>query len=343
MKVSIIVPVYNVEEKINRCVTSLLNQTYHDIEIILVDDKSPDNCPQKCDIFASKFPAIRVIHKSKNEGLGMARNTGLFDSKGEYLIFVDSDDYIEANTVELALNQICKENADVCYYSCSKLNANGGFIKEKTIFPNTLGKTQIMKELFPKCFGGSQRTKDSYSIGSSCMAMYRKKFLMEKGISFLSEREVLSEDVLFNANICINANCITFISENLYVYCENEESLTHSYREDRFRAAENLYSIMINFINVHYKSKDAVLRAQDTLISNTIVCLKQEMVFKRYTKKQKIEHIRVIEESIILQNVLKKYPLSELSIFKRMLFKFIKKKMTIPVFLLVKAKTIMKE
>ena len=89
-KVSIIVPVYNVE----RCLTSLINQTLKDIEIILVDDESPDNCPAICDDYAQKDPRIKVIHK-KNQGLGMACNSGMENATGEYIAFCDSDDYVD--------------------------------------------------------------------------------------------------------------------------------------------------------------------------------------------------------------------------------------------------------
>ena len=92
-KVSIIVPVYNVEKYLDRCMESLLNQTLKDIEIILVDDGSPDNCPQICDEYAKKDSRVKVVHKV-NAGLGYARNSGLDVASGEYVAFVDSDDYV---------------------------------------------------------------------------------------------------------------------------------------------------------------------------------------------------------------------------------------------------------
>ena len=110
--ISIIVPVYNVEEYLDKCVESIVNQTYKNIEVILVDDGSPDNCPKMCDDWAKKDKRIKVIHK-KNGGLSDARNKGIDESKGEYLSFVDSDDYITDNYVELLYNIISKEHADI--------------------------------------------------------------------------------------------------------------------------------------------------------------------------------------------------------------------------------------
>ena len=94
IKVSIIVPVYNVEKYIDRCMKSLMNQTLHEIEIILVDDGSPDSCPQMCDEYAKQDTRVKVIHK-ENAGLGYARNSGLEIATGEYVAFVDSDDYVD--------------------------------------------------------------------------------------------------------------------------------------------------------------------------------------------------------------------------------------------------------
>lgn len=110
--ISVVVPVYKVEPFLEKCILSLLNQTYKDIEIILVNDGSPDNCGKICDNYASKDSRIVVIHK-KNGGLSSARNAGIDIAKGEYLMFVDSDDYVEPNFCERAY-QIIKENNVVC-------------------------------------------------------------------------------------------------------------------------------------------------------------------------------------------------------------------------------------
>ena len=97
--VSIVVPVYNVEAYLDRCIESLVNQTYKHLEIILVDDGSPDNCPMICEKWAGLDERIKVIHK-ENAGLGMARNTGLEHATGDYICFFDSDDYVASDTIE---------------------------------------------------------------------------------------------------------------------------------------------------------------------------------------------------------------------------------------------------
>src|SRR5699024_8305216 len=102
-KISIIVPVYKVENELDRCVQSLMKQTYKNIEIILVDDGSPDQCPKLCEQYAKEDERIRVIHK-KNGGLSDARNAGLNLARGEYVLYVDSDDYIEVDSCERLIN-----------------------------------------------------------------------------------------------------------------------------------------------------------------------------------------------------------------------------------------------
>ena len=110
--ISIIVPVYKVEPYLNKCVDSIINQTYKNIEIILVDDGSPDNCGKICDDYTKKDSRIKVIHK-KNGGLSDARNYGIEASIGDYIMFVDSDDYISANMCEILLKTAKKYNADI--------------------------------------------------------------------------------------------------------------------------------------------------------------------------------------------------------------------------------------
>lgn len=128
-KVSIIVPIYNVERYLDRCVQSLLNQTLKDIEIILVDDGSPDNCPDLCNEYARKDSRIKVIHK-KNAGLGFVRNSGLDIANGEYIAFVDSDDYVSENMYEQLYNETVAQNFDIVYCGVNAQKRNGKIIRE---------------------------------------------------------------------------------------------------------------------------------------------------------------------------------------------------------------------
>lgn len=123
-QVSVIVPVYNVEHYIHRALDSLLNQTYPHLDIILVDDGSPDKCPQICDEYARKDNRVRVIHK-KNGGLSDARNVGLDIATGEYITFLDSDDYILPDTVEKFLRTAHEQNVDVVCCGLNIIDTSG--------------------------------------------------------------------------------------------------------------------------------------------------------------------------------------------------------------------------
>lgn len=124
MKISIIVPIYNVEKYIKKCIDSLLNQTYKDIEIILVEDGSPDNCKFICDEYEKNDGRIKVIHK-KNGGLSDARNKGTEVSTGEYILYVDADDFLEKTACEELMKIINKFNPDIICFNCNKVNENG--------------------------------------------------------------------------------------------------------------------------------------------------------------------------------------------------------------------------
>ena len=119
--ISIIVPVYKVEPYLDRCIQSIVNQTYKNLEIILVDDGSPDNCPVMCDTWAQRDTRIKVIYK-KNSGLADARNMGLEVAKGTYLTFVDSDDYVDERFVECLYAQIQESDAQISCVDLQKFN-----------------------------------------------------------------------------------------------------------------------------------------------------------------------------------------------------------------------------
>lgn len=149
-KVTIVLPIYNVEKYLNRSVESVIRQTYKNLEIILVDDESPDSCPKMCDEWKKKDKRIKVVHK-KNAGLGMARNTGIENATGDYICFLDSDDYIEQNTIEKVVSSIEESNADVALFGFNDVDKFGNIVQ--TFVPNTpkylyIG-SEIQRELLP--------------------------------------------------------------------------------------------------------------------------------------------------------------------------------------------------
>ena len=129
MLISVIIPVYNVEKYLGECIDSVLHQTYKELEIILVDDGSKDYSGKICDGYAEKFENITVIHK-ENAGLGFARNTGLDCIHGKYVTFLDSDDYLKEDTIEMLYDNLKKNQVDMCKSGFRKVDNNKGIINE---------------------------------------------------------------------------------------------------------------------------------------------------------------------------------------------------------------------
>lgn len=187
--ISIIIPVYKVEKYLEKCIQSVINQTYENLQIILVDDGSPDNCGKICDEYAKKDHRIEVIHKS-NGGLSDARNKGLEIAKGEYIGFVDSDDYIEADMYEVLYNLLKQYNADVSicnFYTVSQekiaiKNADNG-IKEYTrieILKEILLDNNIQSYAWNKLYKKELFDEIKYPVGKKYEDIGTTFYLLEK-------------------------------------------------------------------------------------------------------------------------------------------------------------------
>ena len=241
-KVSIIVPIYNVEKYLDRCMQSLLGQTLKEIEIIMVDDESPDGCPQMCDDYAKRDKRIKVIHK-QNGGLGYARNSGLDVAVGEYVAFVDSDDFVETTMFDVMYNKAQAEQADIVYCNHSIYYSETGQVKE-TIKPFdhdvTFRGNDVVDEVLKNMVASSpeERTDRKYYM-SVWRGLFKRGIV--NGLRFLSEREFLSEDILYQASALQKASAVTIVSDRFYYYRENEASLTHRYRQDRIQKSFALY------------------------------------------------------------------------------------------------------
>lgn len=234
-KVSIIVPCYKVEQYLDRCVESLIRQSLDDIEIILVDDGSPDSVPEMCDRWAERDTRIRVVHK-KNEGLGMACNSGLEIATGEYVAFVDSDDWVEPETYETMYNSAQKYNAQIVFCGIRRVNEKG----EKTAMYRA--KTMTVYDTPEKIAAFSLdmiASEPSSPIErripmSAKIVLYERKKILENNIRFENEKKFISEDLIFNLDCLSYASCIVEISEIYYNYFINQNSITQTFHSDRF-------------------------------------------------------------------------------------------------------------
>lgn len=217
MKVSIIVPIYNVEKYIHKCINSLINQTYKNLEIILVDDGSPDNCGYICDEYARRDSRIKVIHK-KNGGLSNARNKGVEIATGDYVMYLDSDDYLELTACEELNNIIQKTQADIVCFNLKKVNEDGKTIITSGIYNQ--GNTKELKEMTYQeaMIDNLYRRNIRYEAGSK---IYKRE-IVEK-VQF--PEGMLAEDFATFYKFLYKANKIIFYSRCLYNYVQRNGSI----------------------------------------------------------------------------------------------------------------------
>lgn len=224
--ISVVVPVYNVEKYLCRCVDSIINQTYKNLEIILVDDGSPDNCPKICDEYAKKDKRIKVIHK-KNGGLSDARNAGIKISKGDYIGFVDSDDFINLEMYTKLYKIITENDADIAICDLKRFHDEKK-VKEQI---NKNDVTIYTQENFLKKF---------FKIGSQSIEYYADTKLYKR--SMIEEEQypvgLTSEDVLGTYKALLKAKKIVKTTDELYYYRYNEQSITGSFSKKDFDLLE---------------------------------------------------------------------------------------------------------
>lgn len=211
--VSIIIPVYKVEKYLHRCVHSVVNQTYQNLEIILVDDGSPDNCPRLCDEWASRDPRIRVIHKA-NEGLSSARNSGLDICNGEYIGFVDSDDWVSADMVEVLLQNCEKHQVKLAVCGRKVVYDKPGMPTEEKIPSRTA--VMDVNAAVAQMFQG--REFDC----SACAKLYHRSLWEDIRFPFGK----IYEDIAVLYKVVFASDGVAVIDQPLYFYFRHSESIT---------------------------------------------------------------------------------------------------------------------
>lgn len=225
--ITVVVPVYCVEAYLERCVKSLVSQTYRTLEILLIDDGSPDNSPAICDEWEKRDVRIRVFHK-ENGGLSDARNFGILHAKGEYITFVDSDDYVADEYIEYLYELIQKENADTaCCNFRIVTSSTEKFEQDDECIKVYSGKMSCM-ELY---------NRNYVQMVVSCGKLYKTWIVKENmyPVGRLHEDEATTYKLLYNSNRVVISNYA------LYAYFQNENSITHT------RSKKNEYDIGVAY------------------------------------------------------------------------------------------------
>lgn len=234
--ISVIVPVYNSEKYLKRCINSILNQTYKAIELILVDDGSPDNCGKICDEYAKKDKRVRVIHKT-NAGVSAARNSGLEIALGNYATFVDSDDYIEPEMYSNMMEKVHQYNCDVVMCDCIKDFTDHSEIYTHDIRAGFYDKEQLVNEYYPHLLM-MENVEYPATISNWLILFNRNKLGNLRyvvGVRY-------SEDLLFGAQLVYNTDSFYYMKEQAYYhYYMNPTSATHKFTVDKWNDYKTLH------------------------------------------------------------------------------------------------------
>ncbi len=275
-KLSVIVPVYNVEKELDRCLNSITGQKYGDLEIILIDDGSTDSSGKKCDQWGKNDFRIRVIHQI-NGGLSDARNTGLNVATGDLIAFVDSDDYIDENMYQIMVRALEEQDADVVL--CHKQD----FETEVRHDDNSDYKIEKIWDLNDLLRAWPQNTD---LINYAWNKVYKKELIAEfrykKGL-------VGCEDWDFNLDVLMGIKKAVLISNELYFYYQRSNSITHKDKEDSF---------YIGLADAYVKQSNnfAKVAQSDLAVENTNYCLNR---LARYSLRKEFDDRKNVKKEII--------------------------------------------
>ena len=272
MKYSVIIPVYNVEKYINRCVKSILSQRYNDLEIILIDNGSTDRSGSICDIYADDYANISVYH-IENQGVASARNFGLSKARGEFIYFVDSDDYLVGNLFAEFEDKLTPD-LDLLvfsYYNSFEQEMTEKNRKKKILPYNGSYDKYDFSKIFKDLFLSDML----YTVWNK---LYRREFLIENNISF--EKYELGEDVRFNLNAYRNVNKVYLSQDSYYVYVIGRKgSAMSSYNPKRlqYQLQElELVDSLLKDWNIDSSNLDNTVKAR-ILMSNIHNISKQKL------------------------------------------------------------------
>ncbi|MGB8452029.1 MAG: glycosyltransferase [Anaerocolumna sp.] len=292
---SIIVPIYKVEDYLAQCIESLMKQTYRPLEILLVDDGSPDNCGMICDEYAKKDTRIQVIHK-KNGGLYHAENLGFQYVTGDYIAYVDGDDYIyDESSFHLLMTEAARSSADIVVGNYHK-DINGEIISTK---PHGFSKNTDTQT-------ADYRFRGFYSIGHLAYTwgkIYKHSFIAENGLAM--KPYIYSLDKLFNVECYLHQPKYSFIQESVYVYRLNVESVSHQYKE-------NFNKIWLSITNEMYQDMQNMKKGQqyiDIVAFNLFFAVffssKQEYIASGRRRKAVISELRKYGGNYLTQKHMK--------------------------------------
>ena len=255
MLCSIIIPVFNVEDFLDKCIQTAIDQTHKNLEIILVDDGSTDSSGEKCDKWKLKDKRVYVFHKS-NGGLSDARNFGLKKAHGEFILFIDSDDYIDSTMCEKLLRKMIEDDSHLCLCGINYVYENGKILHLNEINLKNVNSKNILEyyTLSGKRIKNSEIITENI-MGSVCRVLYRYSYIK----NHLFEFGMFCEDLIFNVSLIEHNTKISVIDEALYFYYQRQGSILHSFNVEKYKKRVNFSKKVISLLNG--KVKENILSA----------------------------------------------------------------------------------
>lgn len=346
--ISIVAPVYNVEPYLRQCLDSLINQTFRDIEIILVNDGSKDQSGSICDEYAVKDNRVRVIHQA-NSGVSKAREVGTAATTGQCLMYIDSDDWLDLDTCQIAYDALMRNDADLVTYSYYREYPNN------TIPQTILGSDMVFKgedvreKLLKRHIGLTSRdlvAPHKFDVFSAMyMKLYKRELIVDNNLSFIDTREIFpGEDTIFVMEIFALANTVVHIEKPLYHYRRQvATSATSVIPTDYFEKWQKHYAIMEAFI-----VKSDLPEPYHHALSNRIALesiglfLKETNPRNKRSFINKLRFIKMVLNKESYVNAYKGLEMQYLPIHWRLFFTFCKYKMPLGVFMLAKVMRVLK-
>lgn len=286
-KVSVILPIYNVAKYLRKCLDSVINQTLKDIEIICINDCSADNCENIILEYAKKDGRIKIINNEKNYGIGFSRNIGINESSGEYISFIDADDYIEKDYIEILYNTAIKNKADIVFTN------NINIVRDKIIKPYYHNRINIWKKKFKENETWKEGISDfnvntpekentpEYPLVSTVNKIFKKDFIEKNNLKF--QNYIVSEDTEFFYKYLLYSPKKFYNNEAKYYYVQRKSSLTHSIEKDNQMITDAL-SVFKNIFNIYKEKKIELLKDANYYNFNSFL-----FVFNNYKAQNKNE------------------------------------------------------
>lgn len=243
--ISVIVPMYNAENSIEKCVGSIQASTYKDLEIILINDGSTDRTLEICNRLKKADHRIVIIDK-ENTGAGLSRQAGVEKAKGEYLAFVDADDWVDKELYSIVHNKLEKKQLDVCFFGYQRHNIDGTSMKVKVQFPKEVYDQEgIKSQLLHNCVWFSKNDDES-PISTVWMGIYKREIITNNHIRFYSEREYYSEDSIYNLEVLSKCKRVGFENICKYHFIRTGNSLSAVLDDGRYDKFDNWYQLILD-------------------------------------------------------------------------------------------------